>query len=556
MSVLEKVHEQVKEAIREAIIKADLVSVDQIPEITLETPREKQHGDLATNVAMQLVKVARKSPRQIAEALVAEIDQRKAFIRKLEIAGPGFINFFMDRSYLANVVPTVLTEGDSYGQTATGAGKSVLLEYVSANPTGSLHLGHARGAAVGDALSNILELAGYKVTREYYINDAGNQMDMMARSLEARYLEALGKESHLPEDGYRGEDIRQLGMKVAAEEGERLLALSAQERLGVLRTKGLEQLLVKIQQDLGRYRVRFDHWFSETSLYQSDAIKEVLKELHVKGYTYEQDGALWFKSTQFGDDKDRVLVKQDGSYTYLTPDMAYHRDKFERGFDRVVNIWGADHHGYIARMRAFIEAMGYDSERFDVVITQMVKLYQGGELVKMSKRTGKAVTLTELLDEVGIDGTRYFFTMRSPDTHLDFDMDLAVSQSNDNPVFYVQYAHARICSVIKQASEQGITPDADQIDWDLLTEEQEYDLLNKLGEFPAEIALAAENMAPNRVIRYIFELASLFHSYYNAHRVIGDDPSVTQARLALYQAIQQVLINGLKSIGVSAPEKM
>lgn len=556
MNPLEEMKETLKEQIRQAVIAAGIVDEANMPEVILEVPREKAHGDFATNMAMQLTRIARRNPREIAAAIVEKIDREKARIRDIQIAGPGFINFFMDRSFLTRVLTEIQAAGERYGRSDAGRGEKINVEFTSANPTGNLHLGHARGAAVGDALCNILDAAGYDVTREYYINDAGNQMNMMALSIEARYLEGLGKEFTFPEDGYRGQEMIDIAQELIRSEGDRLLSLDREERLAYLKEYGKKKLLAKIESDLKKYRVEFDVWFSELSLYESGAIQEALAELKEKGYTYEQDGALWLRSTAFGDDKDRVLIKQDGSYTYLTPDIAYHRNKLQRGFDRLINIWGADHHGYIARMKAALAALGYDPDKLQVLITQMVKLYQGGELVKMSKRTGKAVTMEELMEEVGVDATRYFFAMRSPDSHLDFDMDLAVSQSNENPVYYVQYAHARICSVFRQAEEKGISPSWEHAHLARLTTEQELDLMQKLGEFPSEIASAAEQLAPHRLIRYLFDLATQFHSFYNAHRVITDDAELSKARLALLDSVAQVVRNGLKLIGVHAPERM
>ncbi len=556
MTVLMRMRETLREEIRKAVLSAGLATEDNMPEVELEIPREKAHGDLATNMAMRLTRIARSNPREIAARIVEGIDRDRARVRDIQVAGPGFINFFLDRSFLTEVLEEIRAAGARYGRSEAGGGQRVNVEFVSANPTGSLHLGHARGAAVGDALCNILEAAGYDVTREYYINDAGNQIRLLALSLEARYLEALGKESRFPEDGYRGQDIIDMARELAEREGDSLLSLDREERLARLKEYGLKRMLDKIRRDLERYRVRFDVWFSERSLYASGAVEQVLKELADRGYTYEKDGALWLKSTAFGDDKDRVLVKSDGSYTYLTPDIAYHRDKLNRGFDRLINIWGADHHGYIPRMKAAIAAQGHDPERLTVLVTQMVKLYQGGELVKMSKRTGKAVTLEELMDEVGIDAVRYFFVMRSPDSHLDFDMDLAVSRSNENPVYYVQYAHARIQSVFRQAGERGLSPATDPEILSLLAEEQEYDLLQALAAFPDEVAGAAQQLTPHRVVRYLHDLAALFHSYYRAYRVIGDDENLSRARLALLSGVAQVLKNGLSLIGVSAPDQM
>ncbi|SFS36394.1 arginine--tRNA ligase [Marininema halotolerans] len=556
MNILEQMKENLKQEIRQAVIRAGLAEESQLPDVVLEVPREKAHGDLATNMAMQLTRIARKNPRQIAEAIVEGIDRRKAHIREVEIAGPGFINFFVDRSVLTEVVTDVIKQANDYGISSAGQGQKVLVEFVSANPTGSLHLGHARGAAFGDVLCRVMERAGFAVTREYYINDAGNQIHNMTLSLEARYREALQLESEFPEDGYRGRDIIEMAEQLVKDEGDRFIQLDAEERYQIFRKYGLERLLEKIKEDLAKFRVHFDSWFSETALHQSKAVEESLNELERLGKTYEKDGAIWLKSTDYGDDKDRVLVKQDGSYTYITPDIAYHRDKYNRGYDRIIDIFGADHHGYIPRMKAAMSALDFDPDKLTFLVTQMVKLYQGGELVKMSKRTGKAITLVELMEEVGVDATRYIFASRSSDSHLDFDMDLAVTQSNENPVFYVQYAHARINSVFRQAKERGLTVQFDEESLSALILEQEYDLLQKLAEFSSEVGTAAEQMAPHRIVRYLFELAGQFHSYYNAHRVIQEDEKVTRARLSLYLATAQVLKNGLNLISVNAPETM
>ncbi|WP_131923953.1 arginine--tRNA ligase [Hazenella coriacea] len=544
------------EQIKEAVLSFGFVSENELPTIMLEVPREKAHGDWATNIAMQLTKKAKKNPRVIAQEIVEKIDQEKAMIQKVEIAGPGFINFFMDRSFLTNILQEMKEAGSSYGRTDAGKGQTINVEFCSANPTGHLHLGHARGSAVGDSLCNILDTAGYQVTREYYINDAGNQMNMMALSLEARILEGLGQEVEFPEDGYRGQEIIHIAQELIQSQGDQILAMSHTERIHYLKEIGRKKLLDKIESDLGKYRVKFDVWFSERSLYESGAVEETVEALKKGGYTYEQDGALWLKSTQFGDDKDRVLIKNDGSYTYLTPDIAYHRNKLSRGHQQLINIWGADHHGYISRIKAGLAALGHNPDQLEIIITQMVKLYQGGELVKMSKRTGKAITLNELLDEVGIDATRYFFSMRSPDTHLDFDMDLAVSQTNENPVYYLQYAYARICSVFRQAEAKGVAPSWEANILKLLQEEQELDLIQKLGEFPGEIASAAGHRSPHRVIRYLFDLATQFHSYYNACHFLTDQREQSQARLTLITGVAQVIRNGLKLVGVEAPERM
>ncbi|MFC4402837.1 arginine--tRNA ligase [Gracilibacillus xinjiangensis] len=555
MNVMQEMQEKLKQAIKQAVLDAGLAKEEEIPEIILEQPKEKAHGDYATNVAMQLARVAKKAPRQIADDIVAKLDNSKASIKEVEIAGPGFINFFMDNNYLTNLIPTILEQQEDYGSSDTGKGEKIQVEFVSANPTGDLHLGHARGASVGDSLCNILDKAGYDVSREYYINDAGNQINNLALSVEARYNQALGKDFPMPEDGYHGADIIEVGKQLAKEHGEELLNKAPTEKHAFFREYGLKYELAKLAKDLEQFRVTFDHWFSETSLYEENKIVPAIELLREKGFIYEKDGATWFRTTDFDDDKDRVLIKQDGSYTYLSPDIAYHKNKLDRGFDKLINIWGADHHGYIPRMRAAIQALGYDADTLEVEIIQMVNLFENGEKVKMSKRTGKAVTLRELMEEVGIDAMRYFFIMRSADSHLDFDMDLAKSQSNDNPVYYVQYAHARICTMLKQAREKNI--DYAEYNASLLQSEKAEDLLKKLGEFTQVVADAAVNRMPHRIPQYIFDLASSLHSFYNAEKVINEDNlDETKARLALMEAVRITLANGMKLIGVQAPESM
>lgn len=555
--VLDSLYVTVKEAIANAVVKSGLVVREELPVFVLEVPKDKSHGDLATNAAMQLTKLAKKNPRMIAEAIIENLDMNAASIESAEIAGPGFINFRMNKSYLYQVIHEVLEGQESYGRLEDGKGQSVEVEFVSANPTGNLHLGHARGAAVGDALCNVLDFAGYDVTREYYINDAGKQIENLALSIEARYLQELGQDAEMPEDGYYGEDIIGFAKQLVADKGDALQALEGKEKYEFYRSYGLERELDKIKRDLARFRVEFDIWYSETSLYEQGKVTAALEQLKASGHIYEEEGATWLNTMPFGDDKNRVLVKNDGSYTYLTPDISYHLDKYSRGYDRMINIWGADHHGYIPRMKAAMDALGNDSNKLTVLIAQMVSLFQNGEKVKMSKRTGKAVTMQDLMEEVGVDAIRYNFTSRSMDSHLDFDMDLAVSTSNENPVFYVQYAHARICSVLRQAAEQGVElPDIKQTAFDVLTSEHEFDLLRKLGEFPQEVSEAASQFAPHRIVRYVYELASDFHSYYRAEKVITENAELTKARLALVQAVQTTLVNALTLIGVSAPERM
>jgi len=556
MNIVEQVQSKLKEEIHAAVLKAGLATEEQIPVVVLETPKEKVFGDYSTNMAMQLTRIAKKAPKVIAEALIANIDRSKASIEKIELAGPGFINFYMNNSYLTELIPTVLNAGEKYGETTVGGNQKIMVEFVSANPTGDLHLGHARGAAVGDSLCNVLAKAGYDVSREYYINDAGNQINNLALSVEARYFQALGLEKDMPEGGYHGADIIGIGKTLAEEFGDKYVNVPEEERQEFFREYGLKYEMAKLKQDLEDFRVGFDVWYSETSLYKNGKIDEALAALRETGYVYEEDGATWLRSTDFGDDKDRVLIKQDGSYTYLTPDIAYHKDKLGRGFEKLINIWGADHHGYIPRMKAAIQALGYHREALEVEIIQLVHLYKDGEKMKMSKRTGKAVTMRDLVDEVGLDATRYFFAMRSSDTHLDFDLDLAVSESNENPVYYAHYAHARISSILRAGEEQGVRVDADA-DFSLVSSEKEMDLLKKIGEFPVAVGEAALKRVPHRITNYIFELASTFHSFYNAAKVLDpDNVERTKARLALVRSVQITLRNALALIGVSAPEKM
>lgn len=556
MNIVDQVKEKLKAEVKEAVVKAGLATEDQVPDVVLELPKEKAHGDYATNMAMQLARVAKKAPRMIAESIVENFDKTKASIEKIEIAGPGFINFYMNNSYLTDLVPTILEAGPAYGETKIGNNQKVQVEFVSANPTGDLHLGHARGAAVGDSLCNILAKAGYQVSREYYINDAGNQINNLALSVQARYFQALGQDFPMPEDGYHGEDIVGIGAKLVEEFGDKYSHVTEEERLAFFREYGLKYEMAKLQHDLKEFRVEFNEWYSETSLYHNGKIDDALVALRDKGHIYEEEGATWFRSTTFGDDKDRVLIKNDGSYTYLTPDIAYHQDKLRRGFEKLINIWGADHHGYIPRMKAAIQALGYEEDTLEVEIIQLVHLYKNGEKMKMSKRTGKAVTMRDLIEEVGLDAVRYFFAMRSSDTHLDFDLDLAVSQSNENPVYYAQYAHARICSMLRQGEEMGLSFDG-ELDLALISSEKEVDLLKKLGEFPAAVSESAEKRIPHRITNYINELASTLHSFYNAEKVLDSEHmDRTKARLALMKSVQITLQNSLALIGVSAPEKM
>jgi len=555
MNAVEQIQHEVKTALRQAVIDAGLAEETAIPDIMLETPNNKDNGDYATNIAMQLTKLAKKPPRAIAEAILEKLNTDGTSIESIEIAGPGFINIKLKTDYLGGIVKTVLEQGENYGRSNFGNKQKVQVEFVSANPTGDLHLGHARGASLGDSLSNVLDFAGYDVAREYYINDAGNQVHNLAKSVEARYFQALGLDKEMPEDGYQGPDIINIGKMLAAEFGDKYVNTPDEERYSFFRQYGLAHELEKLKTDLANFRVSFDVWFSETSLYENGKIDVALDKLRANGHVFEEDGATWFRSTTFGDDKDRVLIKNDGTYTYLTPDIAYHEDKLFRGFDKLINIWGADHHGYIPRMKAAIEALGYGNDTLEVSVVQMVQLYKDGEKFKMSKRTGKAVTLRELVEEVGLDAVRYFFAMRSGDSQMDFDLDLAISQSNENPVYYAQYAHARISSILRQADENGMAASVDNVS--LLQAEKELELLKKIGDFPQVISDAARIRSPHRVATYIQELAATFHSFYNAEKVLDpDNRELSEARLALITITRTTIANALKLIGVSAPEKM
>ncbi|EJD5717174.1 arginine--tRNA ligase [Staphylococcus pseudintermedius] len=552
MNIIDQVKQTLIQEIEKSIQQANIV--ESIPEIKIEIPKDTKNGDYATNIAMVLTKLAKRNPREIAQLIVDHLDTEAAHVKKIDIAGPGFINFYLDSSYLNAVIDQALELDTQFGRVAESKNKKILVEYVSANPTGDLHIGHARNAAVGDTLCNILDAAGYDVTREYYINDAGNQITNLAKSIEARYLQHLGQKAEMPADGYHGQDIKNIGADLAKKQPN-LMDLSDDERLKTFRQLGVDYEMAKLKQDLADFNIHFDNWFSETSLYEKGEIKAVLERMKENGYTYEQDGATWLRTTDFKDDKDRVLIKKDGTYTYFLPDIAYHYDKFQRGNDNLINLFGADHHGYINRLKASLETFGVDSDRLEIQIMQMVRLMQDGEEVKMSKRTGNAITLREIMDEVGIDAARYFLTMRSADTHFDFDMALAKEQSQDNPVYYAQYAHARICSILRQAEAQGYQVEKDA-DYQTITNDKAIELLKKVAEFEPMIEGAAEARAPHRVTNYIQDLAAHFHKFYNAEKVLTEDQAKTKAHLALIDAVRITLRNALQLVGVTAPEQM
>lgn len=553
MNIIDQVKQTLIEEIEASIRKANLA--EDIPEIKIEIPKDTKNGDYSSNIAMVLTKIAKRNPREIAQAIVDHLDTSKAHVKQVDIAGPGFINFYLDNQYLTDIIPEAIKKGDRFGYATQSKNTNILLEYVSANPTGDLHIGHARNAAVGDSLANILIAAGYNVTREYYINDAGNQITNLARSIEARYFEALGDTSYeMPADGYNGKDIIEIGKDLAVKHPE-IKDYSDEERLKTFRQLGVDYEMEKLKKDLSDFNVHFDNWFSETSLYENGAIKNTLSKMKELGYTYEADGATWLRTSDFKDDKDRVLIKKDGNYTYFTPDTAYHYNKINRGNDILIDLMGADHHGYINRLKASLETFGVDSNRLEIQIMQMVRLMQNGEEVKMSKRTGNAITLREIMDEVGIDAARYFLTMRSPDSHFDFDLELAKEQSQDNPIYYAQYAHARICSILKQAKEQGIEVSTDA-DFSKINNDKAIDLLKKVAEFESTIESAAEHRAPHRLTNYIQDLAAAFHKFYNAEKVLTDDTEKTKAHVAMIEAVRITLHNALALVGVTAPESM
>lgn len=552
MDIKERLNDAILDAAQQAIADGAF-RAERLPDVVLEVPPQKEFGDYATNFALQSAKVLRAKPRAIAEAIVQRM--HAPWLEKAEIAGPGFINFYLKSEVIYDSLAAVIAKGADYGTLTAKQEERIQVEYVSANPTGPLHVGHGRGAAFGSALVNLLRAAGYEVKSEYYINDAGNQIDNLAASVNARYLELLGTPADFPENGYHGQDIVQTAKRIVDGHGDVYLRMETNRRMEIFKELALKEKLAALKEDLANFNVQFDEWFSERTLHEADAIRETCDYLMANETMYEKDGALWLKSTAYGDDKDRVVIRDNGVPTYLAADIAYHRDKLRRGFDTLINIWGADHHGYISRVKAAIAAMGYDAKALEVLILQMVSLYQNGELVKMSKRTGKSVTLTELIEEVGTDAARFFFVMRSIDSQLDFDLDLAKSKSNENPVYYIQYAHARICSIFRQAADAGLSL-AKEPRLDVLCEETEIDLIKKLAAYEEEIDYAARERAPHRIARYTHELAGAFHSFYNQCRIMGVDKETAEARLALVQAVKHTICHAFGILGVSAPEKM
>lgn len=557
---------------------------DELPtEVKFDRPRQKSHGDMATNVALGLAKAAKRNPRDLAQLIIAALPPSDR-VEKLEIAGPGFINVFLKPASQFEILKTIREQAQYYGNSDTGQAETVLIEFVSANPTGPLHVGHGRGAAYGDALARVMRRAGYSVQTEYYINDAGRQMDILAVSVCLRYLELCGEKFEFPDNCYKGDYIWDIAATVHREQGDRyrhpakdvfqeasspdpeqsldMLTGALRSRLGTdgferfLRT-ALNTLVDDIKSDLSEFRVEFDRWFSEQSLYDGKTVEQTIAKLRSTDHIYEKDGALWFRASAFGDEKDRVVVRENGVPTYFASDIAYHHDKFTRGFHKLIDVWGADHHGYIVRVKGTLEALDHDPEDFIVALVQFATLYRGGEKVSMSTRGGEFVTLRELRQEVGTDAARFFYAQRKSDQHLDFDLDLAKSQSNDNPVYYVQYAHARVSSVFRQAKERNIdTTGLDSANLDLLVEESEKELARVLSDFPETVAAAARKMEPHHIVYYLREVANRLHTYYNAHNVLGAGKDLRTARLCLLDATRQVIANGLDVLGVSAPEKM
>lgn len=552
---------QAKELVMKAmgeLVADGTFPAEPVPAFNTEIPADSKNGDVSTNAAMVCARPFRNNPRKIAEAIVSKIDLNGSYFARCEVAGPGFINFFYSSEWYATVVATVLEQKEKYGETDLGAGKSVLVEFVSANPTGPMHIGNARGGAIGDCLASVLEKAGYEVAREFYINDAGNQIEKFKTSLEVRYLQIYKPETELPEDAYKGQDIIDHANAFNEIYGDKYVNADSEERRQALCDFALPKNIQKLHDDLGKYRIQYDKWFNESTLHKDGSVQRVIEQLKASGHTYEKDGALWFKTTEFGDEKDRVLVRENGVPTYLVPDIAYHYNKLAvRKFDKAIDIFGADHHGYIARIKASMTALGVDADRLDIVIMQMVNLVRNGEKYKLSKRSGKAITLSTLLDEIPIDAARFFFNLREPNSHFDFDLDLAVSQTSQNPVYYVQYAHARICSVLKKMNEEGIEiKSLDKAALNVLTAPEEQEMIKHLATLPNVINEAAKAYDPAKVTKYVIDLATMYHKFYNNCRIMGEDESVMQARLSLSLAVKQVIKNILDMLKITCPESM
>ena len=563
-NLIEQAKQKADELLREAYASAAAKGI--LPEGAefkgnVDIPKDTKNGDYAANHAMVNAKALKSNPRKIAEALVAEVNTDGSWFDSVEIAGPGFINFRLGKKWYADVLESVEAEGMDYGRINVGKGEKVMVEFVSANPTGPMTIGNARGGVLGDTLASVLDRAGYDVYREFYVNDAGNQVDLFGKSIEARYLQAvLGEDAvEFPDNGYHGDDIKEMAKAIVEQDGDKWVNVDADERQKAFVEFGLPRNIELMKRDLARYRVNFDNWFLESSLHKSGYVAETIDLLTKAGLTYEKDGAIWLKNTELGADKDEVMRRSNGFYTYYAVDIAYHRNKFvERGFDRVIDVWGADHHGHAIRFGISMKAecLGLEGRNLDFLIMQMVRLVRGDEVVKVSKRTGKALTLADLMDEIGVDPCRFFYNAK-PDTHLEFDLDLAVRQDSENPVYYVQYAHARICSLVAALAAEGhIVPKMSEIDATLLSSEQEIDLIKQISTLPEEIRLAARDYDPSRMNRYVIELAARFHRFYNSCRIKGEEEGVLKARLKLADTTRQVIAICLGIIGVTAPEKM
>ena len=551
----EKIESLLKKTL-EDLMHDGLIPVCEPDTISVSIPANKDFGDFASNIAMVMASRAKMPPREIAGTIKERMEAHSDIIQKVDIAGPGFINFHVKPAMWASVLKDILDRREAYGTSTYGAGKKVQVEFVSANPTGPLHIGHGRGAAVGDTLARILAAAGFDVEAEYYINDVGNQMNILGTSVLLRYKELYGMETSFPEHGYQGEYIGEIAKTLSEIHGEDLLKEEQATAIQLCREFASSLIFDEIKADLESFNVHFNHYFSESSLYENHKVEDTLGYFKEKDLTYEDDGALWFKTSGFGDEKDRVLRKQDGSLTYFAPDIAYHKDKLERGFNQIIDIWGADHHGYVPRMKAAIEALGADKDCFHALLIQLVSLVREGKPVNMSTRAGEFVTLKEIIDEVGKDVARYFFLMRRCDSHLVFDLDLAKKKSDENPVYYIQYAHARICSILKNAAEKGLEPDIEQTDTSVLAAGENLELIKMIAMFPDVVVSCATDLEPHRIAFYLLELATAFHRFYNKNRVISDDGRITMARLVLIYAVRQVLSNALTLMGIDAPESM
>lgn len=553
----DKLNEIIIAAVKSATAKGELPESD-MPSFIIEKPSDKKNGDFSTNIAMAGARCYHKAPKMIAESIVNSLDLDGTLIDRAEIAGPGFINFYPSDDYYSRIVLDAVEQGENYGRSDYGNGKKMLVEFVSANPTGPMHIGNARGGAIGDCLASVLDAAGYYVQREFYINDAGNQIEKFATSLEVRYLQLCGKEIEMPEDAYHGADITEHAKAFYKINGDKYADTESKERRDALVGYALPKNIDGLERDLKKYRIVYDKWFRESSLHNDGSVQKVINTLKEKGVTYEQDGALWFKASEFGNDKDIVLVRANGLPTYIVPDIAYHYNKLvTRGYDKAIDVLGADHHGYVPRMKAALTALGLDADRLDIVIMQMVRLVRDGETIKLSKRSGKAITLNTLLDEVPIDAARFFFNLREPNSHFDFDLELAAKQSSENPVYYVQYAHARICSILSKAKEQGFEmtiPSVEELN--ALNSSEERELISHLANLTDEIISAAKGYDPAKITHYVVELATLFHKFYNAQRVMVDDKKLMNARLYLCTAVKSTIKNILTMLKIDAPESM